>query len=307
MPALAEPEPSGTELASARTLFNEARMAEERGDWTEALAKLDMVAKVKMTPQVRFHLGLCQEHTTQLVEALNSLERAASEGSEQNLPTVAAEAKEHAASVRARLPRLSIVLPRGSAARVEVDGRLVAAVLLSRPMAFDPGAHKIVATAPGVVFSQDISIGEREEKRVDVVFSADSTAALANATTGDYPVTDSAMASETSSTFAWMALGTGGVALVGASISLLVRQGAVNDIDSACPSHQGCPRSLQSSQSKASTFGTLAVVLAAFGGVSGAVGIVLLAQPRSQPSSATVSVGPWMTSRSAGATGTISW
>src|SRR6185295_13768157 len=84
-PAFAEREPSAAELATARSLFNEARAAEERGDWLEALGKLDAVAKVKMTPQVRFHLGLCQEHTMHLVDALNSLERAASEGAEQNL------------------------------------------------------------------------------------------------------------------------------------------------------------------------------------------------------------------------------
>jgi len=309
MPALAQPEPSGTELASARSLFNEARMAEERGDWTEALAKLDVVAKVKMTPQVRFHLGLCQEHTAQLVEALNNLERAASEGSEQNLPTVVAEAKEHAAGVRARLPKLSIVLPRGPAARVEIDGRLVASVLLNRPMVFDPGAHKVVATAPGLVFSQDISIGEGEERRVEVVFSPASVLAAGTVTTGDAQVADSAAADspERSSTLGWLAVGTGGAALIGASISMLVRQGALDDIDAACPNHQGCPRSLESAQSKASTFGTLAAVLAAVGGVSAATGIVLLVQPHTQQGSAQVSVGPWMTSSGAGATGSVSW
>jgi hypothetical protein len=287
-------------------------MAEERGDWTEALSKLEVVAKVKMTPQVRFHLGLCQEHTTQLVEALNNLERAASEGSEQNLPTVASEAKEHGASVRARLPKLTIVLPRGTTARVEVDGRLVAAVLLSRSMAFDPGAHKVVATAPGLVFSQDFSIGEREEKRVDVVFAPATAVAVstdAPATTGDVQVAESAApdAQEGSPTLAWVAVGAGGAALVGATISMLVRQGALNDIDSACPNHQACPRSLESSQTQASTLGTLAVVLVGVGVVSAATGIILLAQPPTRPSSARVSVGPWMTSSGAGATGSISW
>src|SRR5262249_44944671 len=72
-------DPSSAELASARSLFNEARAAEERGDWNEALIKLDAVAKVKLTPQVRFHLGLCQEHLSLLLESLNNLERAASE------------------------------------------------------------------------------------------------------------------------------------------------------------------------------------------------------------------------------------
>src|SRR5260221_5924945 len=125
-----------------------------------------------MTPQVRFHLGLCQEHTTRLVEALNNLERAASEATEQNLPMVVEEAKEHAANVRARVPKLLIVLPPGKESRVEVDGQVVASVLLTRPVAFDPGTHKIVASAPGLSFSREVSIVERDERRIDVIFSS---------------------------------------------------------------------------------------------------------------------------------------
>ena len=67
--ASANNEPSAAELASARSLFNEARTAEEQGEWQDAIARLDAVAKVKMTPQVRFHLGLCQEHLGRLLEA----------------------------------------------------------------------------------------------------------------------------------------------------------------------------------------------------------------------------------------------
>jgi hypothetical protein len=311
--AVAQPEPSGTELASARILFNEARIAEERGDWTDALAKLDIVAHVKMTPQVRFHLGLCQEHTAQLVEALNNLERAASEGSEQNLTTVVTEAKEHAASVRARLPKLSIVLPRGVVARVEVDGRLIASALLSRPMPFDPGAHKIVATAPGLAFSQEISIGEREDRTVEVVLSSTSAPAVAPGAALPAPAEPRVAESVTadpnhhSSTLAWAAIGTGGAALLGASIAALVHTAAINEIDHACPTHQGCPRGLESSQSEARTFGALAAVLAVVGVGSATTGAILLLTPPPQAGSAAVAVGPWMTASGAGATGTLRW
>jgi hypothetical protein len=313
--AAADGGPSPAELASARSLFNEARAAEDRGDWKEALTKLDAVAKVKMTPQVRFHLGLCLEHTTRLVDSLNHLERAASEGAEQNLPTVVEEATEHAANVRTRLPKILIVLPAVSGARVEVDGQVIASVLLSRPVAFDPGVHTIVAKAPGVAFSQEVSIAEGEEKRVDVVFSP--VAGEPSASPFPLAPTEKAASSappevpkgnvSSSPTFGWIAVGVGGAAIAGASVSLLVRQGALSDIDSECPSHQNCPRHLESSQSKARTFGALGVVLGVVGCASAATGVVLLARGKEGPTSATLRLEPWTTARGAGAAGTLSW
>jgi hypothetical protein len=296
-------------------LFNEARAAEDQGNWADALSKLDAVAKVKMTPQVRFHLGLCQEHTTRLVESLNNLERAASEGAEQNLPMVVEEATEHAASVRERLPKLFIVLPKGPDARVEVDGQVLATVLLSRPVPFDPGSHKIVATAPGLVFTQAFDIAEREERRIEVVFAPAPGSASASpfpasppdAAPNAPPPEPTSSSLFRSPTVGWAAVGVGGAMLVGASVSILVRQNALNDIESECSTHQDCPRHLESSQSKARTFGALAVALGIVGGASVVTGVVILAQPRHEGAPAKIGLTPWMTASGAGATGAVSW
>jgi hypothetical protein len=309
-------EPSAAELASARSLFNEARAAEDQGSWNDALSKLDAVAKVKMTPQVRFHLGLCQEHTGRLVEAVNNLERAASEGAEQNLPTVVEEANEHAGAVRARLPKLLIVLPAGIDARVEVDGQILATVLLSRPIPFDPGKHKIVATAPGLVFSHELAIAEREEKRIEVVFTpAPGSASRSPFPTSPAEVAPSAPPSADSGsrgffrspTVGWVAVGVGGAALIGASVSILVRQDALNQIETECSTHQNCPRHLESTQSTARTFGALSIALGIVGTASAVTGVVILAQPRNASAPAKVGVAPWMTVGGAGATGVMSW
>jgi hypothetical protein len=323
--SVARSEPSAAELASARDLFAEARRAEENGQWSEALSKLNAVANVKMTPQVRFHLGLCQEHMGQLVEALNSFERAKSEAAEQNLPIVVDEAKEHTASVRARLPKLLIVLPAGTAdAKVEVDGQIVASVLLSRPLPFDPGQHKIVATAPGRVFSREVTVAEKEERQVDVVFSsapvsvapnpadAAASAATASATPRTRaPASDERSAgasSRGSPMLGWVAVGAGGVALVGASVSFIVRQNALSHIDDVCPTHQGCPRSLEDSQTKARTFGALGLALGVVGGASVITGVVLLVKQHSETTTAAgFRVTPWMSAGAAGAVGAMSW
>jgi hypothetical protein len=309
--ASANGEPSAAELASARSLFSEARAAEERGDWLEALTKLDAVAKVKMTPQVRFHLGLCQEHTTHLVEALNNLERAALEASEQNLPMVVEEAKQHALDVRARVPQLFIALPSVNETRVEVDGQVVASVLLGRPVPCDPGPHKIVATAPGQFFSREVSLAESEEVRIEVVFSparAESDPS-APGSAGIAAVSDAAgtRSRDGWSTLGWVAVGVGGAAVVGAGVTALIRQDAINDIQSICPRHQDCPRSLETTQSKARTFGALSAALGIFGGASVITGVVLLMQPHHDGPTAKLAFSPWVTGTGAGAVGAVSW
>jgi len=309
--AWADAEPSAAALASARTLFNEVRASEERGDWGDALIKIEAVAKVKITPQVRFHLGLCQEHTSHWVEALNNFERAASEGAEQKLPLVIEEANEHAANVRARLPKLLFVLPNVKETRVEVDGQAVAVDLLARPVAFDPGLHHVVARAPGVHFSDDVSLTEREEKRVEIVFAADSSGPSPPAPAPEAVVvgttTDIGSNDGKARTWGWTAVGVGGALLAGASVSAIVRQGAVNEIESECPLHRDCSRSLESSQTKARTFGTSAVVLGLLGIASAGTGVVLLMQPRHERTTAMVAVAPWITARGAGAAGVVSW
>ena len=220
----AHADPSAAELASARDMFSEARRAEEAGRWGEALLKLKAVATVKMTPQVRFHLGLCQEHTGHLVEALNSFEVARAEAADQGVATVVDEARDHAASVRGRVPKLLIVLPAGADAKVEVDGQVISSGLLARALPFDPGRHIIAASSPGQAFSREVTISEKEEKRIEVAFTSVPVAAAPKVAPAAAPpppspastsspaasanASDSGHASGGSSTLGWIAVGT---------------------------------------------------------------------------------------------------
>jgi len=321
----AHADPSAAELASARDMFSEARRAEDAGRWGEALLKLKAVANVKMTPQVRFHLGLCQEHTGHLVEALNSFEVARAEASDQGVAAVVDEARDHAASVRGRVPKLLIVLPAGAEAKVEVDGQVISSGLLARALPFDPGRHTIAASSPGQAFSREVTISEKEEKRIEVAFTAVPVAAAPKVVPAAAPTpppsaaptsspvsanaSDSGHASGGSSTLGWIAVGTGGLALVGSALTAVMRQDSIKTIDEACPNHQNCSRTLEDSQNKARTFGSLAVALGAGGGALFVTGIVLVLT--SGPSSSTAATGaavtPWVGSSGAGVLGAMSW
>src|SRR6202035_2378064 len=62
---------------------------------------------------------------------------------------------------------------------------------------------------------------------------------------------DAERARATKRTIGWTALGVGAAGLLGAGISLGIRQSALGDLNNACPSpHVGCPLSLQSTVSR---------------------------------------------------------
>jgi hypothetical protein len=308
-------EPSAGELAAARDMFNEARQAEDAGNWPEALRKLKAVAEVKLTAQVRFHIGLCEEQLGQLIEALNDFERAKIEAGEQHVSAVAEEAPAHAARVRARLPTLILQMPPDTSnASVAIDDQPISAALAARPVPLNPGEHTVSVSAPGKIYRERFGFAEKEERKVDVVFSAaplelaprsETPPAAARAS---LPISGGASAPGANRTLGWALVGVGGAALVGAGVSTLVRAGALSDIESECPTHRDCPPSLRDSQSRAKTFGALALGLGIAGVASATLGVVLVTRAApSEPRAASLGVGPWAAPGAAGAVGRLEW
>jgi hypothetical protein len=163
-------------------------------------------------------------------------------------------------------------------------------------------------------FSREVSVAEGEEKRIDVAFTRVPVSTKAAqpppvvpppADTGGVG-TDASGPGSRWSTLGWIAVGVGGAALVGATASLIVRQGAINDINASCPDHRDCPRQLESSQNTARTFGTVGTVLGIAGGAMAVTGVVLLLQPRGEARSK-VAVAPFVTYGAIGAAGTVAW
>ena len=68
-PALAQ---DAAELKKARAQFQQATELEQAGNWTAALQAFREVGQVRMTPQVRFHIAVCEEKLGRLVAALGS-------------------------------------------------------------------------------------------------------------------------------------------------------------------------------------------------------------------------------------------
>jgi len=162
-------EPSPTELAVARRLFNEAEALEKEERWSEAALKVREAIRIKETPGLRFHLAFCEEHMGLLVEAMNDYARAR-DLIAQGTPAKDVEGMlpDKQKALSRRVPSIVIVPPAGvSPIRASIDGQDVAGSVLGRPAPVNPGMHRVVVSAEGYrEFVADVTLSEGERRVV---------------------------------------------------------------------------------------------------------------------------------------------
>jgi hypothetical protein len=160
-------------LRAARDLFMAAERDEDGGRWGEALEKLGRVAQVKLTPGVRYHTALCEEHLGRLVAALNDYKAAAAEARVERAGDVLRLVDRRVADSTERVPRITIVLvPSVHDATVRLDGQPIAT---DEAVLADPGTHSIVADAPGRRTSATtITVQEHDVTRVEFTLEPDT-------------------------------------------------------------------------------------------------------------------------------------
>jgi hypothetical protein len=287
VPSIAQ---SAQDLDRARTLYRQGLSLEAAGDWAGALAKFEDVARVKLTPQVRYHIARSKEQLGRLNEALGDYRLAEYEAQQ-------AEAKELAEITRARqelevrVPKLVITRGKGAeSARVELDGVELGEARVGKEVNVDPGPHRIVAKVAAGSFEQTINVAERESKSVELVPPSDlgkhsapppSPEPAAEAEVSTTPV-------ETGrSPLPWILGGVGAASLVASGVFYMLRRSAESDLVDGC-NGDVCPERLRDTQDKGETYTTISRVTLGVGVVGIGVAAVWLAtrgpaEPREQP------------------------
>lgn len=282
-------EPSASELATARALFDEGLALEDKGEWASALSRFQKVAAVRTTPQVRFHLGLCLENLGRLVEALNEFRRSLADAqgdSSSSAQVVVDNAGKHVTDLEARIPRLLVRAPEGTA--LQLDGKLIAPSLIGTSMLVDPGAHSVTATQSGKKpFEQKLVLAEKSgTTEVDVVF--------ANPEAPRDPAKPPIVAARSGgSPWPWI---TGGVAVASfaaATTFYLLRASTMSELDPLCDeTRNGCPPDRRDVASRGRTYTTLGNVFLGVGAAAAGATIVLFAiSPRETTSPAVAVTG----------------
>ena len=166
-PSLAQPSPD--ELSQARAKFQQATELEQAGNWAAALQAFREVGQVKMTPQVRYHIALCEENLGKLVAALGGYELAAADADAVG-PGFREEVESSIRRLQARIPHLTIERGSGAeAATIALDGVSLGASSVGVPVPVDPGPHTLSASAPGYEdFSTTVDTAEGGEESVTV-------------------------------------------------------------------------------------------------------------------------------------------
>jgi hypothetical protein len=244
-----------SDLQRARAQFDQALSLEVAGDWGGALGKLSEVARVRLTPQVRFHIGRCKEHLGRLTEALGDYRLAQHDDSEIS-PEDREEILRAHGGLEPRIPKVVVVMPGNtSSLHVELDGVEIGAARLGQPISVDPGPRKIVVRrSDGRRFEQDVMAVERETTRVDVVLPAGFLPARGllrteGAAAPTAPGSATPSAEPRRPLWPYVVGGVGVAGMVGAGVLYYVRQSARQTLDSECVDGV-CPERLRSVQTR---------------------------------------------------------
>ncbi len=293
-PALGQPsadgsaeqvEPTKEELAAARRLFTEAKDLEAEDDWAGALAKLEIVAKVILTPQVRFHVALCHEHLGRLVEAINGFELAVQEakalGSKaravvENAPQRAEKLRERVAQVQLR------VTGKVRTSKIFIDGRAVSLALVDTEIPVDPGRHVIEVKRDGTVTdTRELDLGEGESEEVELAIDDPEPPPTPDPDPIRDPIPpppppDRGPKEQPSRVPAYIAAGAGVAILGGAAVTFALREATIANV--RCfdrENYTGCDPEDEDTAALAETYDLTSKVLLGVGAGVLATGVVL--------------------------------
>jgi hypothetical protein len=279
-PALAQP--TDEELKEARTQFHRALELEQAGNWAGGLRLFREVGEIKMTPQVRFHIALCEENLGKLVAALGGYELALADADVVG-GTFKEEVQENIDQLRGRIPKLVIERGEGAeAAKIELDGIELGSSSIGVEVPVDPGPHQVDASAKGYEdFTEAISV---EETAVSTLVVEMKRVPKEKAATSAGGPVDSGAAKKELKPLPIALVAGGGVAMAAGGVLLLLAQIQFSDIQSQCTGDEPCEKSLEGPYNQAKTKQAVGFTVLGVGAVSAGAGVYLLLRPEKSES-----------------------
>lgn len=303
--AFAEPA-NKHDAAAAQTLFNDARVLMKAGNYPEACPKLEESLRLDDGIGTKFNLADCHEHVGKLATAWAEFVDAAAESKRQNQTAREKVARQRADALESRLPRLELVVTdAASGTEIRRDGVVVGSAAWGTSIPVDPGAHTIVATAPGkdrwegtVTAIESTTATLTVPRLVDTqVAVAPPPPAASTTTTATVftPVVDESRG-RSQRTAGWIVAGVGVAGLAVGGVFGLKSMGAKSDSRDHCVGN-ACDATGVASRDDARSFGNVATIATIAGGallVGGLVTVLTAPSTTSEKRSAvraTPSVG----------------
>jgi len=248
-PSLAQEDESA--LTEARALFQRGIELEQAGNYSGALQAFREVGQVRMTPQVRFHIALCEERLGRLVAALGGYELALAEADSVN-PDFKSEVESNVTRLRESIPRIVIQRGEGAdAAVIELDGVKLGDSSIGIELPLDPGPHSVVARAPGYqTLEKTVTVAEntREVAVLDLTaLPPDAILPGDGAGVQTRPIPR---------VVPYVIGGVGAASLIASGVFFALRQDAIGDLEKKCANNV-CPNddpSIQDTDDKMRTY-----------------------------------------------------
>ncbi|WP_434046583.1 MULTISPECIES: hypothetical protein [Sorangium] len=142
---------SAADVAIAREIFIEGSELAGQGRWEQARERYERSLAIKRAPITLYSLGVAQQQTGQLVEALESFRAFLIEPSAPATKEYEPLARQAVHDLELQVAALELRLSPADVAGLEVkiDGGVVPAAALDRPRPLNPGSHTVAASAPG--------------------------------------------------------------------------------------------------------------------------------------------------------------
>jgi PEGA domain len=286
-PAAAEDKPDKQdkkELSKARAQFQRAIELEQAGNYTTALEQFRDVGQVRMTPQVRFHIATCEEKLGRLVTALGGYQLAFADADSVG-DDFKSEVDRTVTRLQASIPKLVIERGTGAeAAEIQLDGVALGASSVGVPVPLDPGPHAVTAKAPGFLsFNQTVSIAENEEKKVEIVLTAEPPEVRAGFGPGEGEKSNKKLGP-------YLIGGVGVASLIGSGVLFALRQSTLSDLEKNCgPDRNQCPSSAAGEVSNLGLYNVTAQIALGVGVVGVGTAVTMLVLQRKHAAPATTS------------------
>lgn len=306
---LARAEPSAADVTTAKSLVVEGRGLRAKGQHAAARDRFKGAWALVPTPIIG--MDLAREHVAlaELVEgreiaiAITKLPTIPKESDESR--SARADAAKLANELAARIPSVVItVAPMPAGATVQLDGGPVPAATLGVPRKLNPGKHEIVVRVGAKETARTVTLGEGQERAVTI----DGKELIG--TGGDPSPTSTAPKTATSleagrPTWAWIALGAGGVGAVLGVVGTATAFGGAskfNEANDECKRLLGAngnvnvPQclaggSLEAQRTDGQSQKTTGLVLASVGGAVLVGGVLLFAIAPSNSKERTMATG----------------
>lgn len=146
--------------AAAQALFEEAQQRVAAGDYERACAKFKASYALDPAGGTLLNLADCLERQGRFASAWSTFKDALVQAQRDGRSERVTFAEEHIRALEGKLAYLSVEVPAGANAEIEVDGTPLASAAWGTPLPVDPGWHVVRARAPGFQpFEQSLEIG----------------------------------------------------------------------------------------------------------------------------------------------------